>query len=257
MSRFGLHYTKIPLNQPHIRHSVLAEGIQEYSRIITSSNTMTPQDWIEMNLFSTCVLCFHHLRLLQFIALFLFDQLHVSYLQFYSDLLSHFLDQHTSSPAAQAFRRIKASLVQSLKGKDGVVIYDEKFGDITWPFEEYAFLECVYEADAFFADIEKYLSARYPSPLLKEILQFQSFCIKSPGKVNRRIHTKHDWKKYFELLLQKGISTLSECDTWYSLTDIVTPSDWSDYARTVVWYGRRGGNNIFFDEIVTKNGDQK
>ena len=59
MARHGVGYTKIPLNQPHAKRCT--DGVTEYSRIVTSTATMSEQDWVEMNLFSVCVLCFHHL----------------------------------------------------------------------------------------------------------------------------------------------------------------------------------------------------
>ena len=36
---------------------------------------------------------------------------------------------------------------------------------------------------------------------------------------------------------------------WCALKDDAVCADWPEYARKVVWYGRRGGKNLYTAEI--------
>ena len=246
MEKHKISYSKIPLNQPHV--SAPKEGdIREYSRIITSTASMTPDDWKEMVLFSTCVLCFHHLGLLQYVAIYLHSECGIRYSDFYGSLLNFLLNETESN----IFREIKERISNITDNNAEAVVYDETFGNAAWPFEEYAFLRTVYDKDSFYEDIKPFIG-RYitDEALLEDLLSYQKSVIKS---VNDKIHSfcaEHDWKNYFGNILSGSEYRKPEAKkVCYTLDEPHTVHSWDEYARKVLWYGRRGGKNIYTSEI--------
>ena len=57
MKKFDISATKLPLNEPH-REAQEADGVTEYSHLVTKTYSMTNEDWIEMNKFSYLVQSF-------------------------------------------------------------------------------------------------------------------------------------------------------------------------------------------------------
>jgi len=242
MQQYQVAYSKIPLNQPHAKKS--EDAITEYSRIVTSTYSMSEEDWVQMNLFSVCVLCFHHLRLLQFAALYLYHEKQMKYTDFYTSLLHYLLENNT------IFQQIKLLFENVIKKHEGAVMFDDAFGNIAWGPEEYAFLKLITQKEQFFEQIKGFLQPLFEDEqILDEILAYQSFCLKEVGKVCRCRSFHYDWKTYFDSLLANEPAVLKKEDVTYALKADETYADMADYAKKVMWYGRKGGKNIYTQEI--------
>ena len=245
MERFDIHYSIIPLNQPHIAKRL--DNIVEFSRLITSTNTMSAQDWLQMNIFSSCVLCFHHLRLLQFVALYLYYEKHVKYVDFYGQLLDFFLKDDAK---LTIFKELKQLFENAIKDCSPITVFDERFGNVAWPAEEYAFLRLIGEKERFFIIIREFLKKYFDDMvLLDELLLYQSFCLKDIKKTTFVQSFRYHWKEYFDALLKNRYQVLQKGTVTYRITESEDYRDAADYARKVVWYGRRGGRNIYSEEI--------
>ena len=242
MAEHGVSYTKIPLNQPHAKRS--KDDIIEYSRIITSTNTMSEEDWIQANLFSVCVLCFHHLRLLQFAALYLHKEKGLKYTDFYIALSEYLLANN------KVFQEIKELFNNIIEKQQGAVLFDSVFGDIAWGPEEYAFLELIKEKEAFLEGVKSFLEPFFDNSLLfEDLLAFQSFCLKELHKKDCTQSFHYPWKEYFDALLKNQAIPLAKEEVTYRITAPEEYLDWADYAKRVVWYGRKGGNSIYTKEM--------
>ena len=101
VEKYRIRTSRIPLNQPHIEGE-FADGITEYSNLVTATYSMTEQDWIAMNLFSFTVQCFHHMGLFQLFALFLYNEYGVGYADFYEHTLHWLLRSDNAAAAAVA-----------------------------------------------------------------------------------------------------------------------------------------------------------
>ena len=251
MEKYKIGFTVTPLNQPH-RSASDENDIQEFSRIITSTYSMTESDWKDMVMFSTCVLCFHHLGLLQLVALYLHYEKGVKYSAFYSDLLDYILKNENDF---EAFKAVKEKTDGVIEKNGPVVIFDDMFGDVAWPFEEYAFLKTVSQKENFYALMEDFLKKYIPEDSLrKELIAYQKFVVKDINTDYKEFRGNHKWKTYFEkLLVGDAPSQLTEEQTRYSVTDENTVHSWSEYATKVLWFGRRGGKNIYTSEIREEN----
>lgn len=245
MEKYALKFKKIPLNQPH---SSLFSGdeIQEYSRIITSTYSMTESDWIDMVMCSTAVLCFHHLGLLQIIALYLYNEKKIRYIDFYNDFLNELL---RNSCKIDTFKRIKSHVQGVISDAKSVVVMDERFGNIAWPFEEFAFLDLITKSDLLRDEVNQFLKKYIDENTVAELVNYQMFIIKTPKTGHRDFCGNYAWKPYFDNLLKNKTATLTEADVHYTIDDNNPDFSLTEYAKKILWFGRRGGNNIYTKEI--------
>ena len=65
------------------------------------------------------------------------------------------------------------------------------------------------------------------------------------------IETDYDFKNYFRNILC-GNSASLECRKCVNFIPTVRCNSWQDYARYVIWYGRKDSRNIYLDEIEVK-----
>ncbi|MBQ7639226.1 MAG: radical SAM protein [Clostridia bacterium] len=244
LEKYKIKYIELPLNQPHVDMSAPDE-IQEYSHVVVSTYSMDEEQWKQVTLFGMCVLCFHHLGLMQLPALYLYFEKGVRYIDFYSDLLRFLLSKGDS-----VFNRIKQQLDDMLGKGAGAVIIDGRFGNVSWTFEEYAFLSTVYRKKEFYKEMDGFLSKYIPNDAFRrEMLSYQAFIVKEIG-LSRSVFTgKYDWKSYFASLLLNRKTELVERQVRYSIYDENCCASWPEYAVKVVWFGRRGGKNLYSSEI--------
>jgi len=247
LRKYKIKYIEVPLNQPHVDMSAPDE-IREFSRVVVSTYSMTVEQWKQVTLYGMCVLCFHHLGLLQLPALYLYFEKGIKYTDFYSDLLSYLL-----SKGDNVFNRIKKQLDDMLDCGAGAVVFDERFGKVSWTFEEYAFLSTVYNKKEFYDDMYGFLSKYIPNDdFRKEILSYQAFIVKEINCPYSEFSGNYDWRNYFSSLLLNKKTELIKRKVEFFVKDDNNFTSWSEYAEKVVWYGRRGGKNLYSSEIKEK-----
>lgn len=244
MEKYGIETTVIPLNQPHMEAPGEKE-ISEYSRIITKTYSMGNDDWVKMNLLSVVVQCFHHMNLLQFFALYLYHERGVEYIDFYEGLLS-FMRDNPATVCGAAYTNLKKRLLDVVAGRGGLLAYDSVFGDITWPFEEYAYLKVVRELDRFYNEIPGFLSRfEIPDKLYQNLSDYQRRIIKTPGNKKAEIRLDYNLHEYFTGIFTGAGTKLEPRQCVLKIADDSGISGWEDYARKVVWFGRKESKNIY------------
>jgi radical SAM superfamily enzyme YgiQ (UPF0313 family) len=199
MKKYKISATKIPLNEPHHQAND-DEIITEYSRIVTSTSTMSQADWIEMNVFSYLVQGFHHLGLLRYIAVYLYYSCGVRYDDFYTKILEFFRCRK-STAAGGAIDFIEERLKNVVNNNGSLTARDERFGVIDWPFEELLFLRTIYERDEFYKEI-KSLIYEYINDenITYDLIKFQKYLIKYPQISAENLELKYDFPTFFRSL---------------------------------------------------------
>ena len=251
IEEFGIGTTRIPLNEPH-KESPKGEEIPEFSRIVTQTYSMGQDMWVESNMLSYIVQCFHHMNLLQFFAMYFFSERGVEYLDFYEQLLKY-ADSNPDTVCGTVFSDVRRRLNAVLEGTGSLLCYDDMFGDVGWPFEEYAFLKIVMSLDDFYDEIKAFLvSFQIPSEMLDDLLIYQRNIIKRPDKTNAVYTVNHNFHEYFTGKFRSIDVKLIKRKTTVEITDGEIISTWEDYARKVVWYGRKESKNICQVSIIAE-----
>lgn len=244
---YKIKTSHIPLNQPH-REPDEDDGIPEWSSIVTTTYSMDEQAWKKMNLFSYIVQAFHHMGILQFFALFLYNEEICSYKEFYTELLNYCLSEHQTI-AGKTFKKIESYLDMVLNENGTLSCSDERFGRVQWPFEEYAYLCIMYEADAFYEEIEVFLRKfNIDADIFSELMSFQKNMMKKPFENKTGFKTRYSFLEYFFDILG-GKKPLLKKEEKVVNFDASVFESWEEFAKVVAWYGRKTGSTTYLKDV--------
>ena len=248
IKKYKLNVVTVQLNEPHTLIDA-NEEIPEYSRIVVGTNTMSNGDWVKINIFSTAVQCFHHEGLLMMFALYLHHEKGLRYSDFYKELIAHILSS-PESVAGKVFNNLSQRFRQVANGEGGLVWTDERFGNVGWPAEEFAFLNIAIEADRFYEEITPFLKSFFnDAALFDDLLNYQKSVVKLPFKEYIEFVCNYDFKDYFTNIICGEAVELKKKKCRNIIEKTVSCASWADYARYIIWYGKKDSRNIYIDEI--------
>ncbi len=243
VEHYKISTSHIPLNQPH-REPDPSDTIREYSKIVTSTYSMNENDWKQMNLFSFVVQCYHHMGILQFFALYLYNEGLCCYKAFYTALLDFALS-NKDTVIGRIFEKIGGYLDAVLNETGTLSCSDERFGSVVWPFEEYAYISTVYELELFYEEIKPFLASfGIENEIFIQLFMFQKNMPKRPFADKIEFSCSYDFVPYFKALLdlkpqkleKADVSTVIKTKPFYS---------WEEFAKKVAWYGRKDSNSTY------------
>ena len=241
VKRHKIRSIKVYFKNAHSKASADDE-IHEYSHLVRATDTMDEDAWVAANLFSVCVQCFHSLGILRSFAIYLYREKIADYFSFYSALNAFLL----ASPGklGALWREFKRRYDNSLKGNWHY--YSPLFGDITWTYEEGAFLEAVYAWQETIDELLPFLR-QFPIPadLFDDLFAYQTMMIKKPLDEAQEAVFQYDLPAYFEAVYEGGGAVLQKRRTRLRILPKKQYTDWETYAREAVWYGRRKEANIY------------
>lgn len=250
VEKYKIKTSRIPLHQPH-RETDDADEIPEESSVVTSTYSMTAEDWKKMNLFSSVVHSCHHMGLLQFFALYLYNEGVCSYKEFYSSLLDFALS-NPDTVIGSVFCKIRGYLDAVTEEKGTLCCTDERFGKVQWPFEEYAYLCMVYDSENFYGEITDFLEKfGIDKEIYIQLLDFQKKIIKKPFDEKIVIDYAFNFVEYFMKLIDGKEAELGKENIHIELE--AKPFDsWAKFARIVAWYGRKDSFSTYIKQAYLK-----
>ena len=247
MKLHGIETVKIPINQPHC--TIDDDEIVEFSHLVVQTNSMSREDWIDMNLYSDVIQAFHNGGLLLFFALYLHDTKKLKYSTFYC-AFKEYLFAHPETVAGNAARIIRSKLKAVTDAKATACFTDERFGSVGWPPEEYFFLLTMYDADRFYVEIRGFLKPFFSDgEIMDELLVFQRSVLKRPAQAPVAFSSKYDFKTYFIGVLQNEAAPLKKESKSYAVKEPQYYENWVDYARYVVWYGKKDARAYYLEQL--------
>lgn len=241
VEKHGIEIMKVGFNHIHSAPQK-DEEVKEYSYLVRSTATMSREDWVYANLFSICVQTFHSLGILRYFAMYLHEEKGISYYDFYSALLTFILNGN--GKLAQLWNSFKVKYESSFDGDWNY--YDEKFGNVTWFFEEGAFLEIVNSYDEYFNELVEFLNIfEFEADFFVELSRYQKEIIRKPWDKVRQVEFKYNFYHYFSNVTVGSSASLEKTASKLTITPKTEYNNLSDYAKETVWFGRRRGATIF------------
>ncbi len=229
-------------------HSRKVENLRFGSRseLVVETDTMSKADWRRALRLSVCVQSFHCMGLLRFIAVYLRKARKISYREFYFNLFEWI--ENESIFIKQTLDYVCASIDDFLYGNGNLSFSDSRFGEIYWPFDEALFLCLACEADNFYREISSFLSVALDQndEMISDLYRYQKNIILLPDRSENTFSLRYDWHKYFDDLYDTEVTVPAE-RRLVIRTEKSELKSWEDYARYIVWYGRRD------DKTVNKN----
>ena len=144
-------------------------------------------------------------------------------------------------------KNIRSILNNFLDNKKNALlaIYDKKFGDILWPLEEGSYLELLYNFEQFYTELKVFLETySIPNDILTDLLKYQMCSIQQPFCKESNLELQYNWVDFFENNISHYNVKLKKSDSVVSMEQTHVENDWKDFAREIVWYGRKGGSTL-------------
>ena len=242
--QYDIQVTKMPLNQYHMIFQ--EDDIIEYSYIATKTYSMSQDDWVRQNMYAWIIQYCHCLGLLQMFAIYLHYEKNINYSVFYNSLLD-FCKQNKQTIIGRMFTKVENIFKNALLG-DSLAFYCDNM-QIVWPPEEGAFIETVKDLELFYNEIQPFLSD-FNIDIFHELLTYQKHIIKALNKDNIKITFDYDWYLYFNNILCNKYIKLEKKKNIIQINTGKQYNNIQDYAINIVWYGRKGGKNLYNDVMV-------
>lgn len=248
IKKFGIKTVCTTLDQYHC--GIMDNVLSGYSNIVVGTDTLSTSDWVETSLFSAFVQCMHHFGLLQCIAMYCRKEFDITYYDFYTRLFN--AARKSDGICENMLNTVEKILQGFVDGKGGLIYYNEVFGKITFPVEEAAFLMLLYESDSFYDEIIPIINGITAGRAIpQELKEYQKSVLLMPGKNNFRKIFKHNYTEYFNEILRNDYTPLTDeinCCTFHTPFEV---NSWEEYAKEIVWYGRRNGRMMFSNKPNT------
>ena len=237
MNKHQIEPMKVQFNHIHSA-SGKKDSIPEYSYLVRSTATMPRDAWVYANLFSICLQCFHSLGLLRYFAIYAYHELGIDYYDFYKGLLDFCLND--AGVIGTLLKEIKKKLDGSLEGEWNHS--NPVFGNVTWFFEEGLFLEFLYNTEMLKDLVESYVRPMFDdTEIYGELMKYQLNAIKMPFESGKEFECGYDFLGFF----QNTDTAPEKIKTRYVFTAPKEYSNWPEFAKETVWYGRRRGATLY------------
>ena len=242
MEKYKIKTVSTSLNQYHCNS--MDDVLSGFSHIVVETSTMSAEDWITANFFSTCVQSFHHFGLTQCLAMYLRKERDIKYYDFYSELLG-FIEQK-SVFLKELFDKVHGILSGFVEGRCGLTYQDDVFGSITYPLEEAVFLVCLYNRDIFYGEIREFAEEYIKdSAFLDELLEYQKAVVLRPCENDFVKSFSYNFSDYFNKIWANSYISLENTAVKYKFSTPYATDDWVSYAKEIIWYGRRNGRMLY------------
>lgn len=242
MKKYEIEYAVTEQHQYHVVPD--RKDITEFSRIVVSTSTMSKEMWIKSNIFAVFVRAFHNLGLLQCLAIYLYYEKKIKYSQFYSDFIS-FAQKNPETICGKIHSWLEEKYKEVLRNSGSLTCTEEAYGELTWPLDEGAFLKAMKDRDLFYAETEPFLKKYFDDEkLFEELLSYQKNIVKNPYSEGTVLELDFDFYSYFSRIYKNVYVPLEKKKNTIKIDSSDTPSDLPEYAKKIVWYGRKGGQNI-------------
>ena len=241
MKRFAIKTAVNKLNTNHCKISEASfSGELHY---ISETSTMTPENLADANLFSACIQSVHCHGPLQCFAIYLHNDNRVSYYDFYSSFISYFSKR--DGMIGKTLRKIK-SCIKSNGGENADISYiNPEFRFITWPYEEAMLLDFICNSEVFYEEVRPFIeSFGIDSDIADNIMRYQRNLMVTRGENNAFDDFDYDLYSYFKNALENKASPLIKKECRINFYADYAPDNWEDFARHIVWYGRRNKKSI-------------
>lgn len=233
--KYGIKASRIPLLGIHYNPEF--NGVPEYFDVITETETMPKSDWVKACMFAVILQTFHHLGLIRYFALYLRYEKNVSYYDFYNGLFNYIYKENKgfiNEFFTELYRRKADTEKADWTYKRNV------FGTTGWYFEEGAFLEMVYHSDDFWKEIRAFLEKFLMDDVVfEELFDYQKKLVRTVGVEEIRINSKYNFYKYFESINEGKKIPLKRVNCTLHIKAHKSVSDWEEYAREIIWFGKR------------------
>ncbi len=248
IEKYGI---KTSTTQPRFSHRHITEKLSNDTvEFITKTNVLTEEEWIEGHQVRWAIIFGHYLGPLQFISRAMNKIYDVPLKDFYSNFID-FAIKNENTFGGKEYKMIKEDLRNIIDNKRhwGYVI--DGAGDINWAVDESTCIRIAKgdNKDKFYKEMKTFLNDYYPDideDIVEEVFKYQYNRLSDPNRSypfeENFSYNIHDVIENGEKI-QKKINKIKFNSKNYN-------SDLFNWAKEVLWYGRRVGRYKATAEVV-------
>ncbi|MEO5339397.1 MAG: hypothetical protein H7837_02595 [Magnetococcus sp. MYC-9] len=264
--KHGLTIVEIPIFQEHSARRTAADAVVETESIVVASNTASLEDWREMHRFTWAALCFHYLGMLQHVGIFLRNHEGIPYKDLYQSLVTY----GRARPESLLGRELQAldGVLSNVLNGIGFDQFVPEFEQISWPYEEAAFLRFSENRERFYHEAREAIDALLQQKgvfideqLLGQLFYYQQSVVKhydDDDSHERLIRLDYNLPEYIRASKWGQPVDLVDGDFCYKVDmQAGCCGDKERFSREVVWYGRKGGDYCYPEIRVPLKGEQR
>lgn len=235
--KFGIKSTRVPFKLIHSACDACDE-ITEYSEYVTSTYSMSSEDWVKSLTFAYYVQGLHNLGLLRAVSVYCCKEYNIRYDEFYNKLL-----EYSSSTKGSLLNKIYKKIFDLCQGiiesRNELVTTCEDTGKVLWGFDELIYLEFFKRLEDFYSEVKLFINASFGSDeVIDALFDYQYSIIKKIGQEQIQIESVYDFYTYFNNIFSNAYTPLKKKKILLQVDDNAKVDSLADYAREIVWYGR-------------------
>ena len=106
-------------------------------------------------------------------------------------------------------------------------------------------LDYIYKLDDFYKEAEEFIKDfGIEQDVMNELMSYQKNLIVTPFDNDVKETYSYNWKEYFYNILANKETKLEKKETALRFFAGDVPGDWENYAKKIIWYGRRNKKTI-------------
>ena len=212
---------------------------------------MPKSDWVKACMFAVILQTFHHLGLLRYFAIYLNKEKNVSYYDFYN-MLYDYIYKQSKGYMNEFFTDLYRRKADTRKAE--WTYQRDVFGTTGWYFEEGSFLEMVYHFDSFREEIKPFLmSFGIEDELFVNLFNYQESLIRKPFVNSVTVKSQYDFYHYFAAVDEGRYEPLRKTANTLEIVAHKNISSWAEYAREIIWFGKRYSATLLVNPKNTIN----
>ncbi len=216
--------------------------IPEKIDIITETDTMPCEMWQKSSLFAGFTQAMHACGLLRCFSVYAFYELKKSYRSFYEGLMEY-IEAGNAPFTNELYQNVKASFEKLAQGINPR-FYVPFAGNLVWDHYEYMFLYISANIDKFYAELLPYLcSVIKDEQILSQLMSYQKAVLRRPDESQTECETEYDFYDYFKNIYINKYSAPQKGKFKTVFADSAPVSDWEEFGKRVVWYGKMGSKS--------------
>ena len=238
IEKFDIRTVKTELLRGHTTGEAVA--IPEYNNLITSTSTMTREQWADASVFYWFLKGMHGNGLVRLFAIYLYYEKGVKYQDFYQSLIDY-TRQHPDFILHDKLEDLFVKAGHMSRGEHFSKLTFKPLGDFIWNEHEYLVLYMLQQFDTFYEQLRDFLSMYdIPSDVLEDLMKYQKAIIRRPDSVTEEIELNFDLHEYFSRIYLNEKIPFAPCRHRLRLTDSHPHDNWAGFGKFVVWYGNMG-----------------
>ena len=251
VERFGIKTARAEIIRPHFHEN--AFDVKEYNTIIVETNSMPRALWVRSNVFLFLAKAFHGNGLLRAFAIYLYQEAGVPYERFYDGLLTY-IEGHPDFFTAGLFDEVRNRADEQSRGASNPRLTFPPCGDIIWDDHEYVVMQLLSRMDLFFEEVTPYLESFGIAPdIFGDLMRYQRAILRRPNNETETVSLHYDIHGFLESVYLNRPHPLEKKKHTLCMRDSDVKTNWPDFGKFVVWYGRMGWHSYKDEITVTEN----